>query len=73
MFIAGTNKGTVEVIAHTADPELCLQTNFWFDLNQCGKCGAGGNCDNPTPGNNCVDLEFSLGPSREGATTPFWR
>ena len=69
--VAGTNCGTVEVTAITADPDPCLATNFFFNITTCGSgqcslCSQTLYCDNPPPSNGCVDIRFSLGPSKTG-------
>ena len=73
IFTAGTNEGTVEIDAITADPNPCLVTNFWFDLmnGQCTSCQAGDSTCDVWTGVNSVDVKFSLGSSRQGANSAF--
>lgn len=72
VFTAGTNEGTVEIVAQTADANPCRMTHFWFDLGGgCSGCpgGAEGSCN--VVQNNSVNLRFDLGPSRQGLQNAF--
>jgi RHS repeat-associated protein len=61
---AGTNYGTVEIVAETTNAVDCLITNFYFDLCGCPSCSSG-TCPSQ-PCNNSVDIRINLGPSALG-------
>jgi RHS repeat-associated protein len=64
IFTPGTNTGTVEIYGETTDSNVCLVTNFWFDLKECPKsCIA---CDRFTADDDSVDLSIGTGPSSAG-------
>ena len=65
ILMAGTNYGTVDVVAQTSDPNgSCLGKSFKFNLidpQDCQKCDV---CNRAL--NNSVDIRLALGPSRWG-------
>jgi hypothetical protein len=65
---AGTNQGTVHIVARTSDPDaFCLAKDFYFNVCSCQGCQ---DCPGQY-GLHSVDLKFSLGPSRLGANKAF--
>ena len=61
VLIAGTNLGTVEVLAALTN-DFCLQQDFYFDIRDCPSCSSGssGQCDKTQL--KCVDVRLDLRP-----------
>lgn len=70
---AGTNHGTVHVVANTTDTDPCLIRDFFFDLDKCGnaKCANCGSQGDTRTSVHSVDVQIAAGTSYIGGSAGY--